>query len=330
MNCHDARELFSALIDEMLTREERADVYGHLATCAECRRELAAIERTVALVRGAPPVRAPAGFVDRVVTAARPTPWYVRVARAALLPWPVKLPLGAAAVLLVGGLAVLMFRGSQEQQSTARYDTAPRVLADRRATEAPTDAPGAPASRAPAMPPAAPPAPAPPEAASSDRIGAAGEADRAAASRVDPAQKRAEQEFRAESKTRDAAPADNLGAARAPAPAPQSTPSAAGEPALAKREGLRQKAAEKPDVIARLAAPDRDTAERGVVALVARLGGRVTARRVEADATVIEVAIPGDRYGDFAREIGRLGTFSVESEPSAAPDPIRIAVRLRA
>jgi len=320
MNCHDARELFSALIDEMLTREERADVYGHLATCAECRRELAAIERTVSLVRGALPVRAPAGFVDRVVAAARPTPWYVRAARAALLPWPVKLPLGAAAVLLVGGLAVLMFRGGQEQQSTARYDTAPPVLADRRVTEAPTD--GAPASTAPA-------APAPPEVASSDRIGAAGEADRtAAASRLDPAQKRAEQEFRAESKARDAAPADNLGAARGSAPALQSAPPAAGEPALAKREGLRQKAAEKADVIARLAAPDRDTAERGVVALVARLGGTVTARRIEADAAVIEVAIPGDRYGDFAREIGRLGAFSVESAPPAAPDTIRIAVRL--
>jgi len=328
MNCHDARELFSALIDETLTRAERADVYGHLATCAECRRELAAIERTVALVRGATPVRAPAGFVDRVIAAARPTPWYVRAARAALLPWPVKLPLSVAAVVLVTGLAVLMFRGSQEQQSTARYDTAPPVLADRRVTEAPTDTPGAPASTAPAMPPAAPPASAPPGAASSDRIGAAGEADRtAAASRRDPAPKRAEQEFHAESKTRDAAPADNL-AGRAPAPALQSAPPAAGEPALAKREGLRQKAAEKADVIARLAAPDRETAERGVLALVARLGGTVTARRVEADAAVIEVAIPGDRYGDFAREIGRLGAFSVESEPSAAPDPIRIAVRL--
>ena len=328
MNCHDARELFSALIDETLTRAERADVYGHLATCAECRRELAAIERTVALVRGATPVRAPAGFVDRVIAAARPTPWYVRAARAALLPWPVKLPLSVAAVVLVTGLAVLMFRGSQEQQSTARYDTAPPVLADRRVTEAPTDTPGAPASTAPAMPPAAPPASAPPGAASSDRIGAAGEADRtAAASRRDPAPKRAEQEFHAESKTRDAAPADNL-AGRAPAPALQSAPPAAGEPALAKREGLRQKAAEKADVIARLAAPDRETAERGVLALVARLGGTVTARRVEADAAVIEVAIPGDRYGDFAREIGRLGAFSVESPPSAASDPIRIAVRL--
>ena len=91
MNCHDTRELFSALIDETLTREQRADVYGHLTTCAECRRDLAAIERTVALVRGATPVRAPVGFVDRVVAAARPTPWYARAARAALLPWPIKL-----------------------------------------------------------------------------------------------------------------------------------------------------------------------------------------------------------------------------------------------
>jgi anti-sigma factor RsiW len=312
MSCHDARELFSALIDETLTREERADVYGHLATCAECRRELAAIERTVALVRGATPVRAPAGFVDRVVAAARPTPWYVRAVRAALLPWPVKLPLGAVAVVLVAGLAVLMFRGSQEQQTVARYDAPPPALDDRRVTEPPAESPGAPAPTAPARPPAAPPSSAPPQAASSDRVDTAGEADRtAAASRVDPAQKRSEQELRAESKMRDAAPSDN-----------------AGQTALAKREGLRQKAAEKADVLARLAAPDRDTAERGVIALVARLGGTLTSRRVEGDTAVIEVAIPGDRYSDFAREIARLGAFSVESEPSVPPDPIRIAVRL--
>jgi hypothetical protein len=299
MTCHDARELFSALIDETLTREERADVYGHLVTCAECRRELASIERTVALVRGASPVRAPIGFVDRVVAAARPAPWYVRAARAAVLPWPVKLPLGAAAVVLVAGLAVLMFRGSQEQQGTARYDSAPSVLADRRVTESPPP---------PASAPAAPPAP------------PAAEADRTAAV--------AEKETRAEDKTRDASPAENSSNARAPAPAMQSAPPAAGETALAKREALRSKAAAKPDVIAGLTAPDRDTAERALAALVARLSGEVTGRRVEGETTVVELLIPRDRYGDFTREAARLGVLRVDSETHAAPDRIRIVVHL--
>jgi hypothetical protein len=338
MTCHDARELFSALLDEKLTREERADVYGHLATCPECRRELTAIERTIALVRGASPVRAPVGFVDRVVRAARPTPWYTRTARALLLPWPVKLPLGAAAVVLIAGLAVLMFRGSEEQQQAVRYEQAPSPLADRRVTEAPAEPPAAPATPAdppaatpPAGPtttqPAAPPAKAPstpsPEAASSDRLAATREQDRTAAvaSRVDQENKRAETE------KRDAAPEQTPDGARAPAPAAQSAPPAATE-MFAKREEARAKAATAPQVIARLAAPDRDTAERALAALAARLGGAVAARRIQANTSVIDLTIPRERYSDFMREAARLGVLRIESEPPDGSDTVRITVHL--
>jgi hypothetical protein len=171
VTCHDARERFSALLDERLTREDRADLYGHLATCADCRRELAAVERTVALVRGTTPVRAAAGFVDRVVAAARPAPWHVRAARALLSPWPVKLPLGAAAILLVGGLAALLFRGIEEQQRAAR---------DGAGAKSPDATIAVPA------PPSVPATPVPPattggrEASSAERAESAGTEDRRA------------------------------------------------------------------------------------------------------------------------------------------------------
>ena len=93
MTCHDARELFSALLDDALTAEERARLDAHLATCGECGRELEGFRGAVALVRGLPPDRAPAGFVDRLVAAARPEPWTTRLARRLFLPWTVKLPL---------------------------------------------------------------------------------------------------------------------------------------------------------------------------------------------------------------------------------------------
>jgi hypothetical protein len=313
MICHDARELFSALIDETLTREERADVYGHLATCADCRRELAAVERTVTLVRGTTPARAPAGFVDRVMATVRPTPWYVRAGRAILLPWPVKLPLGAAAVLLIAGLAVLMFRGSQQQQQAAQYEAPPPVLADRRVTEPPAKAPAEPAT--PATPP--------PNPASTDRAGSTSEEDRTAvASRVDQAEKRAETE------KPDAAPVEPFSAARAPAPTMQATPPAATDSTLARREAPRAMSTAAPHVIARLAAPDRDAAERALAALAARLAGAVTGRRVEGDTPVVELIIPRDRYDDFTREVARLGVFRIESEAPAPADTLRIAVHL--
>lgn len=274
MTCHDARELFSALLDETLTRNERADVYGHLATCADCRRELEAVERTVALIRGATPVRAPAGFVDRVVAAARPKPWYARAARAALLPWPVKVPLSAAAILLVGGLAALIFRGVQEPRRSAEY---------------------------PPTPPATPST----DAAAPERAEARRADERAAA--------------------RDAAPVETFTGARAPVPGENRETSAAAKLEMPRAMSMPAPAA---DVVARLRAPERDTAERALAALAARLAGAQTGRRLDGDALVVELAVPRDRYGDFTREAARFGDYRTESEPPALPDTVRIVVRL--
>jgi hypothetical protein len=168
MTCHDARELYSALVDDALDAGERSAVEAHVAGCAECRRELERFRRTVALMQGAGPVRAPAGFVDRVLEAAAPTPWYRRLARVLFSPLGVKLPLEAAAMLLVAGTAVYVFQHSPELQQAARHEAPPAPPSEaRRApfseappalSSAPTQAPVAPAP-APTAPPAAPPPP---------------------------------------------------------------------------------------------------------------------------------------------------------------------------
>ena len=122
MTCHDAREQLSALIDDALGAAERGAVEEHLATCAECRRELERLRDTVALLRAVEPARAPAGFLDRVLEAARPKPWPRRLFRALLLPWPVKLPIEAAAIVLVAVGVVYVFRSTLEP---ARFYDAP-------------------------------------------------------------------------------------------------------------------------------------------------------------------------------------------------------------
>jgi hypothetical protein len=128
MICHDARELFTARADDALSAAEQAELQAHLATCAECQREWARFEQTVALLRGIEPAHAPAGFVDRVV-AARPRPWYSRLARGLFLPWPVKLPLEAAAIVMVAGLAILIVQRSPELQQAAHFSDAPPPVA---------------------------------------------------------------------------------------------------------------------------------------------------------------------------------------------------------
>jgi len=130
MTCHDARELFSARVDAALSAAERSDLDAHLGGCAECRRELERFQSTVALLHRVEPARAPAGFVDRVLAAARPAPWYRRLLRAVFLPWPVKLPLEAAALVLVGVTVALLFRGAPELQQAARLETGPPAVSE--------------------------------------------------------------------------------------------------------------------------------------------------------------------------------------------------------
>ena len=64
----------------------------------------------------------------------RPVPWPRRVLHALFLPWPVKLPMEAAAIVLVAVGVALVYRGSPELQQSARQEPATAL-----ATRAPAD-----------------------------------------------------------------------------------------------------------------------------------------------------------------------------------------------
>ena len=358
MTCDETRDTLSAYLDEALAPDERSLVDAHLASCAECRRELEALRGTVALLQRVEPARAPVGFVDRAVAAARPRPWYRRAADAVLLPLSVKLPLEVTAMVMVGLLAVYLFERNPELQRAAR-EVAPR------------QEPAAPAKEKPeelladkARPSRVPPAPAPAEAPAR----AAGERDRADArlSRdVNPP-------------TATAPPAVSAPAAPpAPAPPPAlSTPSAASPPppmaapppevkaqvkkeaenaaAVARSEAESRQRVLAPsatgdsaraapsasklaakrvlpsaDVVARVGVRDRDAAERELTALIARLGGSVTQRRREDEATVVEAVIPQPRYAEFSDHVARIGAWQVEAERPDLPAQIHVILRLQ-
>lgn len=333
MTCTETRDLFSALADDALAPAERAALDAHLAGCAECRRELAAFGRTVAMVRAIDPAHAPAGFVDRVLAAARPEPWSTWLARRLSAPWPT-LPLGAAALLLVAGLAVLLFRASPEQQQTARQqsappgptapaparETAPSGLSDSREADALRDA-GASATAtrevAPATPPPAARAPEPPARAADV------EAARNRLQQAAPAAKSAE------TSVEPAAPARDV-----PPPAPEGRRAKVDSIArdAAGQSTLRQKAAPlsrtgpmtgilaaPPDVTAQLRAADVSAAELSLIELAGRLGGRQTGRRIDGGRVVVELAVPREAYAQFVREAAALGPLSIEQQSTDRP-----------
>ena len=392
MTCAETRDLFSALADDALTPTERAALDAHLAGCAECRRELAALLRTVKLVRAMDPVRAPAGFVDRVVAAAQPAPWPRRLARRLARPWPT-LPLGAAALLLIGGLAVLLFRASPEQRRAAQSrlqsppgPAAPARPDPARALVAPEPKQPAPMPQQPAAPASEPPKSAgEPSSAASKRAETSdepkaklGETRSAAREMSDQrnvapppdvqrftpgresserGQDRSKLEQDALAKRRDAAPSvaqdaidpatGGRAAAVPPAADPQTPPapardrqaatpprgamSTAPSIATAKAQPTPQISplsrtgpmtgipAAPPDVTARLRVADVSAAERALIALAARVGGRQTGRRIDAGRIVVELAVPRDAYARFMREATALGAVSIESQATERP-----------
>lgn len=332
MNCHEARDWFSACVDGALTAGERARLEGHLAECIDCRRELDRFSQTVSLLGGLERQRAPVGFVDRVLAAVRATPWHRRLLERLFLPLRLKLPMEAAAVILVATLAVYVFQRTPELQRATREEAPPQATAPA-ATEAqrsPTLAtPSRERSRVrDSAGPAGGPEPTPRQGAVT-REDTEGPASSKPSPPPEPKQESAER------------PA---GASRvleqSPLPAP-----AAPQPLLRKRAGSGEErsrglAAPPPaaleatrglpssDVVGRLVITDRETAERGLTDLLMRAGGTLVTRRVESGVTLVEIVVPRSAYGEFAQGLARIGSWQPEQEPALLSPQVHITLRL--
>ncbi|HTI56573.1 MAG TPA: zf-HC2 domain-containing protein [Verrucomicrobiae bacterium] len=349
MTCHDTRESLSAFLDEALAPEQRREVAAHLEGCADCRRELARLEQTVALLRRVEPARAPVGFVDRVTEAARSRPWYRRAAAAIFVPFSVKLPAEATALVMVALLAVYVFERTPALQESARQEpTARETTREKVAGPTPaTDLVGRPARvESP-----------PPRSAESPAAGRKQEQDRRDTGVTAPG---LAQPAPASPKP-DVAPAPPLAPPRsetAPAPSAPAPPASAGprvggelaKEAESRRAENRQpptessadaargaaaasrlaaKRAAPSDVVAAIAVRDRDAAERDLSDLIARVGGRETGRRREEEATVVEAIVPQASYAEFTQGLARLGAWRVEAERPDLPAQVHVILRLQ-
>ena len=136
MNCVEAQKHFADLLDH--SRDERLrQVNDHLAACARCRQELAALAECQGLVSALPPMEPPAGFTTRVMAevrdaAHRPAIWQ----RLSL--GMQKLPLQAAAVILISVLAVFIYqKESGQRESTTSVPPPSRVQKEAEADKLP-------------------------------------------------------------------------------------------------------------------------------------------------------------------------------------------------
>jgi hypothetical protein len=357
VTCQDAQDLFSALVDEVIEPGLRRELQTHLSGCPGCRRELEAFQKTLRALGALLPLRAPAGFADRVLRAAGHEPWHRRLLRRLFVPVRVKVPLEAVALLLVAVGAVYVAQRSPELRRAARQE-APSTpaspedkvgLSERQKTvERPLppavesarqraasggkedDDKGAGQLRKQArLEGAAPQKPPPGEAA------LPGKAETTETARSDVALPGPAPTGRDEERMR--APAqgsvsrDRREAAAPPAvrePALRALESAGREAEVGSRAAVAAKARPAADVAGRLRVENRPRAETLLAELVRRLGGEEAAGGRRAGEDKLEIVVSGGRYGDLVEGLARIGTWTVEREPAPVPAQVRVSIRI--
>jgi len=310
MTCGDARAMLSELADQTLAAAERATCEAHLAACGDCWREWEAFQRMLTLLHGMPRLRAPAGFADRVLGAVQLPPWHRRLLRGLFVPLPVKLPLEAAALVLVAVGAVYLVQRTPELEQAARG-------LEQRAPELVQRTPELEQAARPEAPLREETAPRPARESASEPT----------AERRAPAAVRKE----APMPTREqAAEAPRYaGPERARADKSVEAPKPAAPPEARRNvTGTLARVAAPPTVSGRLVVQDRDAAERALTELAARVGASEVSRRQADEATILELEVPRSAYGAFARALSSLGQWSLDHEPTELPAQVRVALRI--
>lgn len=359
MQCGECRKEFSEYLDDRLPQPDREGLEAHLRTCPACQGEWAAFQRTVAALRALPEPQVSPGFAARVRERAEEGSRLTRVLRSLFLPPSRRIPVHAAAALVVAVGAVVLYRSSQDFQQSP-FVPPPAPPATQQETKAtpgrapapakvspPQDrisapptpaAPGAPpggasearpiAPRPEVSPPAAPPRLQAPPAAEADRD-------------LRPRQKIAPKTPSPPASPPPAGqvatePAPQAGRTISPAPtpaAPAAPPGLRGE--MAKKseappaasevfQATRRLDAEEPSLTLRV----QDIAAAGVRVreILQGLGGRIVEGYSVAEAegkkreTSLVVSVPAERADEFLRAVRGIGR--VVGEPSSpAPTP---------
>lgn len=113
MRCDQVQERLSEYLENRLDAENHTSVHDHLSSCPHCQAEAQTLAQTHQAVADLPVVEPPPGFSQRVMAsireeAARPNLW-----QRLFLPFMIKIPIHAMAILLVGGFAVYLYQANK-------------------------------------------------------------------------------------------------------------------------------------------------------------------------------------------------------------------------
>jgi anti-sigma factor RsiW len=131
MNCEDIGLQLSAFLDQSLDDQYFRNVREHLADCPRCSEEVAGLAECRQLVSSLPDVEPPVGLVTRVMAEVREAAHRPRILQRLFPPVRLKMPLQAAAVVLIGILSVYLYQKEDTSNSPLAPITPEPMLSDR-------------------------------------------------------------------------------------------------------------------------------------------------------------------------------------------------------
>jgi hypothetical protein len=149
MNCEETGLQLSEFLDRTLDGDYLRNVREHLAGCRRCSEELAGLAECRRLVSSLPVVESPVGLVMRVMADVREAAHRPGILQRLFPPVRFKMPLQAAAVVLIGILSVYLYQNNDAGNSTLAPITPEPVLSVQQgSTKSETvDPPAAPINR---------------------------------------------------------------------------------------------------------------------------------------------------------------------------------------
>ncbi len=125
MKCDEVQAKLSEYLDKSLDAESAHAIESHLSSCPRCRAEAESLTESIRQVAGLPLVDPPAGFTQRVMVQVREMAGEPSFWERFFLPLRMKLPIHAAALLLIGVFAVYFYQSERlekKEPATFRQD----------------------------------------------------------------------------------------------------------------------------------------------------------------------------------------------------------------
>ena len=323
MNCQEVRDLFSDYLDQRLAPSQVVPLEEHVKTCSACGHELAQFRAIISMTASLGEIETSPDFLARVnekIDGGRnPGRLWSRLVE----PMRIKLPLEAAALLLVSTLAFYLYHRSPElsEKSLVVPETKVEPLA-----EQPREKRAEPSGQAPAPKPL--PAPAP------EKDMRLQETEVATLPKQEP---RATELSAAHEEPAKQGARFSLEVRKAPATAPMAAALAEAERQRSQAQGagvtgavsfkLAQSAPSAPAI--ELVSEDIALAVRQVKSLVEELGGKIASERASEDGILLALELPQSRQAEFQSALKQesirkqrgISAFWEPAEPRSPSEP---------